>query len=210
MNRSPARSHLSSSSKPSFLFLKLFLFLFYFGLSSLYTIHTFIQILLIIFPLPPGGLKKKFFFNIQGRQVAGESSDLLGCVCVCCVCVCRLVVPFHFLCLSSLSIYSLSPSVHNYSLFLSLQEQHWWKRWAVSPSIHPHLIHSLVIQLLFFSFSLYVLILWTDSTIGKFPSSLSYNCLIGDLHWTSLGLFNYRDCLFFIVSCDFSWYFFLL
>ena len=40
------------------------------------------QTLFIIFPLPPGGLKKKFFFNIRGRQVAGGSSDLLGCVCV--------------------------------------------------------------------------------------------------------------------------------
>ena len=80
---------LDSSCLPSSLLSSSFIFIFfYFGLSSPYTIHTLIQSLLIISPLPPGGLKKKFFFKILGRQVAGESSDLLGCVCVLCVCVC--------------------------------------------------------------------------------------------------------------------------
>ena len=107
MSCSPAWSLPSSSFKPSFLFF-LFLFLFFFGLSSPYTIHTLIQILLIISPLPPGGLKKKIFFNIQGRQVAGESSDLLGCVCVCCVCVCW----WSFF-TSSVSLHSLSSHCHH-------------------------------------------------------------------------------------------------
>ena len=74
MSRSPAWSLLSSSFKPSFLFF-LFLFLFFWAIQP-------IQTLFIIFPLPQGGLKKKFFLNIRGRQVAGGSSDLLGCVCV--------------------------------------------------------------------------------------------------------------------------------
>ena len=95
------------------------------------------------------------------------------------------MVPFHFLCLSCLSIYTLSLPVHNYSLFLSFHEQHWLKRWAASPSIHPLLIHSLVIQLLFFSLSLYVLNLWTEWSLGNSLSSLYYNCWIRDLHWTS-------------------------
>ena len=139
---------------------------------------------------------------------------------MCVLCVCVLVVLFHFLCLSSLSIHSLSPSVHNYSLFLSLQEQHWWKRWAVSPSIHPLLIHSLVIQLLLslsspsmFSicgltgllgtlYLLFLTIAGLETFTGLLEDSsttetvLSYNCWIGDLHWTSWGLFNYRDCSF--------------
>ena len=71
--------------------------------------------------------KKNFFKNILGRQVAGESSDLLGCVCVLCVCA-----GWWSFFTSSVSLHS--PSIHChyqftttlfYSLFLSLQEQHW-------------------------------------------------------------------------------------
>ena len=119
----------SSLLSSSFYFFK-----FYFGLFSPYIIHTFIQSLLIISSLPPGGLKK-FFLNILGRQVAGRSSDLLGCVCVCAVCVC-VDGPFSL----PLSLFTLYPfivftsSANNYFL-LSLQEQHCWRRWAISPSI---------------------------------------------------------------------------
>ena len=141
-----------------------FYFYFFFGLSSPYTIHTLIQSLKIISPLPPGG-QKKFFFNIQGRQVAGESSDLLGCVCVCCVCVCRLVVPFHFLCLSSLSLSSHCHFQFSYHCFFSFPTGAALLKKVSYLSIHPSLIHSLVIQLLALSFSLYVLYLWPDWTV---------------------------------------------
>ena len=109
--------------------------------------------------------KKKIFFNIQGRQVAGESSDLLGCVCVCCVCVCRLVVPFHFLCLSSLSLSSHCHFQFSYHCFFSFPTGAALLKKVSYLSIHPSLIHSLVIQLLALSFSLYVLYLWPDWTV---------------------------------------------
>ena len=123
MSRSPC--HWTLSCLPSSFLSSSFNFYFYFfGLSSLYTIHTLIQSLQIKSP-PATWRPKKIFFNIQGRQVAGETSDLVGCVCVCALCVCRLVVLFHFLCLSSLSIHSLSPLVQlSLLFFLSLQEQH--------------------------------------------------------------------------------------
>ena len=77
-------------------------------------------------------------------------------------------------------------------------------------SLHPSTSHPFfsypVVILLFFS--LYVLNLWTDWTLGNSPSSLSYNCWIGDLHWTSWELFNYRDC-FFIFDFLFIFYFFI-
>ena len=123
--------------------------------------------------------------------MAGESSDLLGCVC-------RLVVFFHFLCLSSLSIHSLSPSVHNYSLLLSFSFPAGAAlvRKVSCLSIHPSTSHPFFsYPVVILSFSLYVLNLWTDWTLGNSLSSCSYNCWIGDLQWTSWGLFNYRDCL---------------
>ena len=101
---------LLSSFQPSFLFF--YFFYFYFGLSSLYIIHTLIQSLQIISPLPPGGLKKKIFFKILGRQVAGESSDPVGCVCVCCVCVGWWSFFTSSVSLRSPSIHSLSLQVH--------------------------------------------------------------------------------------------------
>ena len=122
MSRSPCHWALPVFLQAFFPLLLFFLYFFYFGLSSLYIIHTLIQSLQIISPLPPGGLKKNFFLKILGRQVAGESSDPVGCVCVL-LCVCSVGGPFSLpLSLSSLSIHSLSLSVHNYSLFLSLQE----------------------------------------------------------------------------------------
>ena len=61
-------------------------------------------------------------------------------------------------------------------------------------SLHPFTSHPFfsypVVILLFFS--LYVLNLWTDWTLGNSLSSLFYNCWIGDLHWTSLGLLLQR------------------
>ena len=66
-------------------------------------------------------------------------------------------------------------------------------------SLHPSTSHPFFSNpVVILSFSLYVLNLWTDDwTLGNSLSSLFYNCWIGDLHWTSWGLFNYRDCFFF-------------
>ena len=142
--------------------------------------------------------------------MAGGSSDLLECVCVCCVCVCVLVVLFHFLCLSSLSIHSFSPSVHDYSLFLSLQEQHWWKRWAVFPSIHPLFIHSLVFSCYSSLSSSMFSTCGLTGLLGTlhllFPTDLHWTSWwIRDLHWTSWELFNYRDSFIFL----FLFYFYI-
>ena len=128
----------------------IFIYFFYFGLSSLYIIHTLIQILLIIFPLPPGGLQKKIFFNIQGRQVAGGSSDLLGCVCVCCVCV-----GWWSLFTSSVSLHSLSIHCHYQfitTLFFFPCRSSTGEKGELSlhPSIHFHPFFSNTVVILLF------------------------------------------------------------
>ena len=107
-------------------------------------------------PSQPGG--QKIFYNIPGCQVVGESSDLLGCICVC-----RLVVPFHFLCHSSLSIHSLSPPVQLITTLLPLQEQNCWKRWAIFPSIsHPFFSNPVVTSNSLFLLLCPLLVEWLD------------------------------------------------
>ena len=79
-------------------------------------------------------------------------------------------------------------------------------------SLHPSTSHPFFSNpVVILSFSLYVLNLWTDDwTLGNSLSSLFYNCWIGDLHWTSWGLFNYRDCFFLFFVAIFSVNFFSL
>ena len=175
MSRSPC--HWTLSCLPSSLLSSSFNFIFfYFGLTSPYTIHTLIQSLKIISPLPPGGLKN-FFKNILGRQVAGESSDLLGCVCVCCVCVC-VGGPFS-LPLSLFTLYPFIVTTSSVTLFSFPAGAALLKKVSYH-SIHPSLILSLVFQLLqmTFFFSLYVLHLWTDWTLGDFSDCLTSIFLI--------------------------------
>ena len=119
---------------------------------------------------------------------------------MCAVCVCRLVVLFHFLCLSSLSIHSLSLSVHNYSLSLSfsLPTGAALVKKVSCLSIHPSTSHPFFSNpVVILSFSLYVLNLWTDWTLGNSLSSLFYNYWIGDLHCTSRGLSTTTETVLF-------------
>ena len=119
---------------------------------------------------------------------------------MCAVCVCRLMVLFHFLCLSSLSIHSLSLSVHNYSLLLSfsLPKGAALVKKVSCLSIHPSTSHPFFSNpVVILSFFLYVLNLWTEWTLGNSLSSLFYNYWIGDLHWTSWGLSTTETVLFF-------------
>ena len=117
---------------------------------------------------------------------------------MCAVCVCRLVVLFHFLCLSSL--HSLSLSVHNYSLLLSfsLPTGAALVKKVSCLSIHPSTSHPFFSNpVVILSFFLYVLNLWTEWTLGISLSSLFYNYWIGDLHWTSRGISTTETVLFF-------------
>ena len=134
----------------------------------MYTIHTLIQSLQIISP-PATWWPKKFFFNIQGRQVAGETSDLVGCVCVCAVCVCRLVVLFSLPLSLFTSIHpfiSTTSSVITTFFFLCRSSTVEKGELSFHPSIsHPFFSNPVVTNS--FSFFLYVLYLWTDWTLGN-------------------------------------------
>ena len=90
---------------PLFFFL-FFLFFLFWAIQPIHYTHTHTN---PINHLPPAAWRpsKKIFFNIQGRQVAGGSSDLLGCVCVCCMCV-----GWWSLFTSSVSLHSLSIHCH--------------------------------------------------------------------------------------------------
>ena len=137
----------------------------------MYTIHTLIQSLQIISP-PATWWPKKIFFNIQGRQVAGETSDLVGCVCVCAVCVCRLVVLFHFLCLSSL------PSIHSFPLPVQLLLLFSFPAGAallkgelsLYPSIHPFFSNPVVTDYFLFFPLCSLLVDWLEDSWGLFNS----------------------------------------
>ena len=105
MSRSPC--HWTLSCLPSSLLSSSFnfiLFLFW-AIQPIHYTHTHTN---SINHLSPAAWrpKKKIFLNILGRQVAGESSDLLGCVCVCCVCVC-VGGPFSL----PLSLFTLYPFI---------------------------------------------------------------------------------------------------
>ena len=86
--------------------LLIFIFILFWAIQPIHHTHTHTN---PINHLPPAAWRpKKIFFNIQGRQVAGGSSDLLGCVCVCAVCVCVGWSLFT----SSVSLHSLSTLCH--------------------------------------------------------------------------------------------------
>ena len=143
--------------------------------------------------------------------MAGGSSDLLGCVCV--------GGPFFT---SSVSLHSLSTHCHHQFIttlsFFPCRSSTGEKG---ELSLHPFTSHPfLVNQLLFLYLSpsmfstcgltgllgTFYLLFPTIAGLETFTgllgdslSSFSYNCWIGDLHWTSWGLLNYKDCLIFFV-----------
>ena len=92
---------------------------------------------------------------------------------------------------SSVSLHSLSIHCHHQlvtTLFSFLAGAVLVKK-VSSFSIHPSTSHPFSSNpVVILSFFLYVLNLWTDWTLGNSLSSLSYNCWIGDLHWTSWEL----------------------
>ena len=107
MSRSPA--HWTLSCLPSSLLSFSFIFL-EFILGYLACIHhTHTHTIPKNYLSPAAWRPKKFY--IRGRQVAGESSDLLGCVYVCAVCVC----------VGWLSLFTSSVSLH--SLFIHCLHQ---------------------------------------------------------------------------------------
>ena len=144
-------------------------------------------------------------------------------MCVLCVCV-----GWWSFFTSSVSLHFLSIHCHHQlvtTLFSFLAGAVLVKK-VSSFSIHPSTSHPFYSNpVVILSFSLYVLNLWTDwnlwnslsfcftitgletviGLLGDFLSSLFYNYWIGDLHWISWGLFNYRD----YVIINFSFQFFL-
>ena len=127
--------------------------------------------------------------------MAGESSDLLGCVCVCCVCV-----GWWSFFTSSVSLHFLSIHCHHQlvtTLFSFLAGAVLVKK-VSSFSIHPSTSHpfsSNPVGIL--SFSLYVLNLWTDWTLWNSRSFRFYNYWIGDCHWSSwrTSIFSFLQLL---------------
>ena len=106
-------------------------------------------------------------------------------MCVCCVCWWSLFT-------SSVSLHSLSTHCHYQfitTLFFFPCRSSTGEKGELS--LHPFISHPFFSNpVVILSFFLYVLNLWTDSTLGNSLSSLSYNCWIGDLHWTTWELFN--------------------
>ena len=175
MSRSPAHSLLSSSFKPSFLFFFILIYIFW-AIQPIHHTRTYTIPKKLSPPLPLGGLK--FFFNISvsGRRVAGGT---LGCACVCAVCCVCVCVGWWSFFTSSVSLHSISIHCHHQfitTLFFFPCRSSTGEKVSYL-SIHPSTFHPFFsIQLLFFSFSLYVLNLWTDWTLGNSPSSFSYYC----------------------------------
>ena len=161
MSRCPC--HWTLSCLPSSLLSSSFIFFFNFILGFLaHTPYTHsCNLYKSYLPPPPGG--QKIFFIILGRQVAGETSDLVGCACVCAMRVC-VGGPFSL----PLSLFTLYPFIVTSSVittfFLSYRSSTVEKG---ELSIFYPSIHSSVIQLLqiTFSFFFYVLYLWTDWTL---------------------------------------------
>ena len=131
---------LDSSCLPSSLLSSSFIFIFFlfWAIQPIHHTHTHTNPINYLSPAA-WRPKKKFFFKILGRQVAGESSDLLGCVCVLCVCVCwwsfftssvslhSLSIHCHYQFITTLSFFpcrstgekgelSLHPSIHSSSI----------------------------------------------------------------------------------------------
>ena len=125
-------------------------------------------------------------------------------MCVLCVCV-----GWWSFFTSSVSLHSLSIHCHHQlvtTLFSFLAGAVLVKK-VSSFSIHPSTSHPFSSNpVVILSFFLYVLNLWTDWTFGNSLFSLSYNCWIGDLHWTSweLSLFPFLQMLDWRPSLDFS------
>ena len=130
MSRSPAHSFLSSF-KPSFLSFLFFYFFIFLGYLAYNTPYTHSHKTLQILSPPPTPL---FFYP----PVVGER--FVGCMCVCAMRVCRLVVLFHFLCLSSLSIHSFSLPVQLSLLFLSFPAGAALLEKVSYLSIHPSIL----------------------------------------------------------------------
>ena len=171
-----------SSFKPSFLFFYIFLFILFWAIQPIHYTHIHTNPINYLLPCRLAASKKNFFLNIRGRQVAG--GELWSSrVRVCVLCVCVLVVLFHFLCFS---LHSLSTHCHyqfitTLSFFPCRSSTGEKGELSLHPFITSHPVFSYPVVILLF-FSLYVLNLWTDWTLGNSLSSLSYNCWIGDLH----------------------------
>ena len=130
----------------------LFIFIFFFLFWAIQPIHYTHTHTNPINHLPPAAWRpsKKIFFNIQGLQVAGGSSDLLGCVCVCCVCV-----GWWSLFTSSVSLHSLSIHCHYQFIttlfFFSCRSSTGEKgELSLHPSIHFHSFFSIPVVILLF------------------------------------------------------------